>query len=56
MRIEVLVGPEGGFTVDEVGFAEQWGVQRVSLGPRTLRSETAGVVAAAAILYEAGDM
>jgi 16S rRNA (uracil1498-N3)-methyltransferase len=55
-RIEVLVGPEGGFTVDEVALAEQWGVRRVSLGSRILRSETAGVVAAAAILYEAGDI
>jgi 16S rRNA (uracil1498-N3)-methyltransferase len=54
--IEVLVGPEGGFTVDEVGFAERWGVRRVSLGPRILRSETAGVVAVAAVLYEAGEM
>jgi 16S rRNA (uracil1498-N3)-methyltransferase len=55
-RIEVLVGPEGGLTVTEANLAEQWGAQRVTLGPRILRAETAGLVAAAAILYEAGEM
>ncbi len=55
-RIEVLVGPEGGFTVGEANLAERWGARRVTLGPRILRAETAGVVAAAAILYEAGEM
>jgi 16S rRNA (uracil1498-N3)-methyltransferase len=55
-RIEVLVGPEGGFTVDEVSRAERCDVRKVSLGPRILRAETAGVVAAAVILYEAGDI
>jgi 16S rRNA (uracil1498-N3)-methyltransferase len=55
-RIELLVGPEGGFTAAEVSLAGQWGAQSVTLGPRTLRAETAGVVAAAAILFHAGEM
>jgi 16S rRNA (uracil1498-N3)-methyltransferase len=55
-RIEVLIGPEGGFTSGEVSLAEQSGAQKVTLGPRILRAETAGVVASAAILYEAGEM
>jgi 16S rRNA (uracil1498-N3)-methyltransferase len=55
VRIEIMVGPEGGFTASEVALAERWGVRRVSLGPRILRAETAGVVAAAVILYEAGE-
>jgi 16S rRNA (uracil1498-N3)-methyltransferase len=55
-RIEILVGPEGGFTVAEVDLAGQWGAERVTLGPRILRAETAGVVAAAAILFHAGEM
>jgi 16S rRNA (uracil1498-N3)-methyltransferase len=55
-RIEVLVGPEGGFTAAEADLAKQWGALKVTLGPRILRAETAGVVAAAAILYEAGEM
>jgi 16S rRNA (uracil1498-N3)-methyltransferase len=55
-RIEILVGPEGGFTLAEVELARQWGAQRVTLGPRILRAETAGLVAAAAILFHAGEM
>jgi 16S rRNA (uracil1498-N3)-methyltransferase len=55
-RIELLIGPEGGFSSAEVELAERLGTRRVSLGPRILRAETAGVVAAAAILYEAGEI
>jgi 16S rRNA (uracil1498-N3)-methyltransferase len=54
--IELLVGPEGGFAAAEVELAERGGARRVSLGSRILRAETAGVVAAAAILYQAGEM
>lgn len=55
-RIEVFVGPEGGFTADEIDLARRYGVRPVTLGPRILRAETAGVVAAALILYEAGEI
>ncbi len=55
-RIEVFVGPEGGFTDEEVRLAHSYGIQPVTLGPRVLRAETAGVIAAALILYEAGDI
>ena len=55
-RIEVFVGPEGGFTDEEVAMARRYDVQPVTLGPRILRAETAGVIAAALILYEAGDV
>jgi 16S rRNA (uracil1498-N3)-methyltransferase len=56
VRIQILVGPEGGFTDEEVRLAKGYGVQAVTLGPRILRAETAGVVAAAIILHEAGEM
>jgi len=46
----VLVGPEGGFTTDEVLQAEAAGFQTVSLGARRLRAETAALVAASAFL------
>jgi 16S rRNA (uracil1498-N3)-methyltransferase len=55
-RIQVFVGPEGGFTEDEVRSAQDAGIRPVSLGPRILRAETAGLVTAAAIFYESGDM
>ena len=54
--VNLFVGPEGGFTADEVGIARRYNLVPVSLGPRILRAETAGLVAASAILYELGDM
>ncbi len=56
MRIEVFVGPEGGFDAAEIQLARNHGILPVSLGPRILRSETAGVVAAATIMYEVGEI
>jgi 16S rRNA (uracil1498-N3)-methyltransferase len=43
-RALVLVGPEGGFTDEEVSLARAKGFMRISLGPRRLRAETAGIV------------
>jgi len=54
--VSLFVGPEGGFTRQEVERARARGVQVVSLGRRILRSETAGIAAAAAILYELGEL
>lgn len=54
--IHLFIGPEGGFTEEEIATAERAGLVPVSLGPRILRAETAGLVAAAAILYQMGDM
>jgi 16S rRNA (uracil1498-N3)-methyltransferase len=55
-RIEVFVGPEGGFTDAEIDWARRHDVQPVSLGRRILRAETAGLVAAVGILYQAGEL
>lgn len=52
VAFSLFVGPEGGFTADEVYLATQYGIRPVGLGPRVLRAETAGLVAASAILYE----
>ncbi|MFC1976507.1 16S rRNA (uracil(1498)-N(3))-methyltransferase [Chloroflexota bacterium] len=48
----VFIGPEGGFTKEEVTMAQEVGGQIVKLGPRILRAETAGLAVCAAILYE----
>jgi len=55
-QITVFIGPEGGFTSGEVGAAKKRGALSVSLGPRLLRTETAGLVTLAMILYELGDI
>lgn len=47
--IIALVGPEGGFTGDEVACLVASGAVRTSLGPYTLRTETAALVALAQI-------
>lgn len=52
MIVNIVVGPEGGFTTDEVDRARARGAVTVSLGPRVLRTETAGLFVASALLYE----
>ncbi|MEX2425830.1 MAG: 16S rRNA (uracil(1498)-N(3))-methyltransferase [Thermomicrobiaceae bacterium] len=48
-QLYLLIGPEGGFTDDEVAFAEQAGFTPVSLGPTILRSETAAIAAVSVV-------
>ncbi|WP_018131860.1 16S rRNA (uracil(1498)-N(3))-methyltransferase [Effusibacillus pohliae] len=54
--VALLIGPEGGFAPQEVALAEEHGARIITLGPRILRTETAGLVAAAIILYHFGQM
>lgn len=56
LTINLFVGPEGGFAPNEVDLARRYGLVTVTLGPRILRTETAGIVAAAVVLYDLGDM
>jgi len=55
-RATLLVGPEGGFSEDEVQRATQAGFIATRIGPRTLRTETAGPAALAALQAVAGDL
>jgi 16S rRNA (uracil1498-N3)-methyltransferase len=55
-KILLLVGPESGFTQGELDLALKSGVIPVSLGPRRLRSETAGIVFSSLVLYELEDL
>lgn len=48
----VFIGPEGGFSEDEMDVFEQNGIFSASLGGRILRCETAGPAALAIIIYE----
>lgn len=54
--VAVFIGPEGGLSPEEVELARRHGARAVTLGPRILRTETAGLAAAAAILYALGDL
>jgi len=53
-KVAIIVGPEGGFTPQEVQKAEDSGIIPVSLGSNILRCETAPIVAWSIILYELG--
>lgn len=55
-RVGVVVGPEGGLSDREVDSLRARGGICVSLGPRTLRTETAGMIATALILSHYGDL
>jgi len=50
--VAICVGPEGGWAPEEVEAAVARGAHPVTLGGLILRTETAGVVAAAMVLYE----
>ncbi|MFY9779305.1 MAG: RsmE family RNA methyltransferase [Candidatus Baltobacteraceae bacterium] len=52
----VVIGPEGGLSHAEVRAAEAQGAVPISLGDRILRTETAGLVACAALLYASGSL
>ncbi|HEX8464347.1 MAG TPA: RsmE family RNA methyltransferase [Abditibacterium sp.] len=55
-RVMLLVGPEGGWSAREREWATRYGAESVSLGRRILRTETAALVAAAILSWEAGDL
>lgn len=55
-EIELLTGPEGGFSEGELELMQSNGTQAVSLGPRILRTETAAPAAVAVIQALAGDL
>lgn len=54
--ISLLIGPEGGFEEGELAAAKAAGFKHLSLGPRVLRTETAGLAALAAIMALWGDI
>ena len=53
--VEILVGPEGGFTATEIDTALAGGWRAIRLGPRILRTESAGAAALAALAALWGD-
>ena len=53
--IALLIGPEGGLTDTERATATNAGFQRVRLGPRIMRTETAPLAALSILQYLSGD-
>ncbi|TDU31531.1 16S rRNA (uracil1498-N3)-methyltransferase [Panacagrimonas perspica] len=54
--LSLVVGPEGGLSPDELQLATKAGCRGVRIGPRVLRTETAGVAALAILQGVAGDL
>lgn len=55
-KYRILIGPEGGFTQDEVELAKNNGFVGVTLGPRILRTETTALVSLAILGSALGDL
>lgn len=55
-QVTLITGPEGGLTDEELSLCEQAKFTQVRLGPRTLRAETAGPAAIAALQTLWGDL
>lgn len=54
--VGLFIGPEGGFAPEEIRAARERGLHFVDLGKRTLRAETAAIVASALVLEAAGEI
>ena len=50
--INLIIGPEGGFSANEIKLAKSSGLSILSLGERILRTETAAVTAVSIFMYE----
>lgn len=55
-KVHIIIGPEGGFEEYEINSLSEIGGQIITLGPRILRTETAGLVVSSIVLYELGDL
>lgn len=54
--LSLLIGPEGGLSQNEIDTAVRKGFRELSLGPRTLRTETAAISAISILQSVFGDM
>lgn len=52
----IVIGPEGGFDKKEIEELKLIGAKIITLGPRILRTETAGIVTSTIILYESKEL
>ena len=52
IEVNVIIGPEGGFSEKEINLAKESGLDILSLGDRILRTETAAITAMSILMYE----
>ncbi len=55
-KMTIIVGPESGFSDGEIESAKEFGLERVSLGPRILRAENAAPVCCALVMFLLGEL
>ncbi|MCY6371821.1 16S rRNA (uracil(1498)-N(3))-methyltransferase [Clostridium ganghwense] len=55
-KIAIIIGPEGGFEEEEIAALKEINAHIVTLGPRILRTETAGFTCLSLLMYELGDL
>jgi len=55
-KVSVLVGPEGGFSAEEISQAVEMGLKPTGCGPRIMRTETAGPAIVTLLQYMFGDL
>ncbi|MBQ3037554.1 MAG: 16S rRNA (uracil(1498)-N(3))-methyltransferase [Clostridia bacterium] len=54
--VAYMIGPEGGYSLEEKEYLSKSGITTVTLGKRILRTETAGEAVLSMIMYEIGDV
>lgn len=54
--VRLIIGPEGGLSDDEINQTVAQGFSEISLGPRVLRTETAGLTVISALQLQFGDL
>lgn len=55
-KVAVFIGPEGGFSEKEIEKAKYNDIISITLGPRILRTETAGLMVISILMYELGEL
>ena len=55
-KVRIIIGPEGGFTEKELQSITQYGFNKIKLGPRILRAETAAITAITSLQLLWGDL
>ena len=55
-KIVYVIGPEGGFDLEEIELAKQNGFIPINIGPRILKAETASIVTLTLLKHESGNL